>query len=182
MAKKTAGAEKRERIRKEFFKDEDAWTGENEKGWFKAPRTLPLILELLSSKELSGNYDPTGFYLELLSRHIDGGIVEMTDEGVHAYGAGYFGSRAVRSWHERMKTLERNGFIRTKRIGNQRYKYVLIVHPTFAVQRLREKGKVDDILWDAFRARQIEVKEDTYEERQKKKSAKVIAIASVKTG
>jgi hypothetical protein len=73
-------------------------------------------------------------------------------------------------------------FIITKRIGNQRYKYVLIVHPTVALQRLREKGKVDDILWDAFRARQIEVKEDTYEERQKKKSAKVIAIASAKTG
>lgn len=111
-------------------------------------------------------------YLELLSRHIDGGVVEMTDEAAHAYGAGYFGSRAVRSWHERMKTLERNGFIKTKRIGNQRYKYVLIVHPTFAVQRLRDKGKVDDILWDAFRARQIEVKEDTYEERQRKSPQK----------
>jgi len=60
MVKKSAGGEKRERIRNEFFKDEDAWTGENEKGWFKAPRTLPLILELLSSKDLSGNFDPTG--------------------------------------------------------------------------------------------------------------------------
>ena len=148
MSKRTAGAEKRERIRNEFFDDEEAWTGENEKGWFKAPRTLPLILELLSSKELSGNYDPTGVYLELLSRHIDGGIIEMTDEAAHAYGADYFGSRAIRSWHERMKTLERNGFIVTKRIGNQRYEYVLLVHPILpvAVQRLREKGKVDDIL------------------------------------
>ena len=182
MAKRTGGAEKRERIRNEFFKDEDAWTGENEKGWFKAPRTLPLILELLSSKELSGNYDPSGVYLELLSRHIDGGIVEMTDEAAHAYGAGYFGPRAVRSWHERMKVLEKNGFILTKRIGNQRYKYVLIVHPTVAVQRLRERAKVNDVLWDAFRARQIEVKDDTYEERQKKKNANVIPIASAKTG
>jgi hypothetical protein len=182
MVKKTPGAEKRERIRNEFFDDEEAWTGEREKGWFKAPRTLPLILELLSSKELSGNYDPTGVYLELLSRHIDGGVVEMTDEAVHAYGAGYFGSRAIRSWHERMKTLERNGFIITKRIGNQRYKFVLIVHPTVALQRLRDKGKVDDILWDAFRARQIEVKEDTYEERLKKKNANVVSISSAKTG
>jgi len=44
MAKRTVGAEKRERLRNEFFKDEDAWTGENEKGWFKAPRTLRLYL------------------------------------------------------------------------------------------------------------------------------------------
>ena len=27
MAKRTVGAEKRERLRNEFFKDEDAWTG-----------------------------------------------------------------------------------------------------------------------------------------------------------
>jgi hypothetical protein len=54
MGKRTAGSEKRERIRNEFFDDEEAWTGENEKGWFKAPRTLPLILELLSTEELSG--------------------------------------------------------------------------------------------------------------------------------
>jgi hypothetical protein len=182
MAKKTAGAEKRDRLRNEFFKDEDAWTGENEKGWFKAPRTLPLILELLSSKDLTGNYDASGVYLELLSRHIDGGVIQMTDEAAHAYGAGYFGPRAVRSWQERMKTLEKNGFIKTKRIGNQRYKYVLIVHPTVAVQRLREKGKVADVLWDAFRARQIEVKDDTYEERQAKKLAKVLTIVSAKTG
>jgi len=95
-SKRTADAEKRERIRNEFFDDEEAWTGKNEKGWFKAPRTLPLIPELLSSKELSGNYDPTGVYLELLSRHIDGGIIEMTDEAAPAYGAGYFRSRAIR--------------------------------------------------------------------------------------
>ncbi|PYS58977.1 MAG: hypothetical protein DMF74_22390 [Acidobacteria bacterium] len=81
-----------------------------------------------------------------------------------------------------MKVLEKNGFILTKRIGNQRYKYVLIVHPTVAVQRLRERAKVNDVLWDAFRARQIEVKDDTYEERQKKKNANVIPIASAKTG
>ena len=31
-------------------------------------------------------------------------------------------------------------------------------------------------------ARQIEVKDDTYEERQKKKNANVIPIASAKTG
>ena len=44
---------KRERIRQQLFPDEDPWTGEGEKGWFRAPRTLPLVLELLCSKELA---------------------------------------------------------------------------------------------------------------------------------
>ena len=176
LRKKTAGAEKREKIRNQFFKDAEAWTGENEKGWFKAPRTLPLILELMKSKDLSGNYDPSGVYVELLSRHIDSGIVEMTNEADHAYGAGYFGTRGVRTWQERVRVLEELGFIITKQIGNQRYKYVLIVHPTVAVQNLRDDGKVDDTWWDAYINRKIEVKEDTFEDRQKKKGAKVVSI------
>jgi len=178
---KIAGAtERREKLREEFFKGEDAWTGDNEKGWFRVPRTLPLILELLKDKSLSGNYDPSGVYLELMARHISGGIIEMTDESAHAFGAGYFGPRAVRSWQERMKVLEKNGFIKTKQIGNQRYKYVLLVHPTVAVQRLREAGKVSDAWWDAFRARQIEVKQDSFEERQRKSAAKVVSIETGK--
>lgn len=64
----------------------------------------------------------------------------------------------------------------TKQIGNQRYKYVLIVHPTVAVQRLRDDGKVDDAWYDAYINRKIEVKEDTFEERQKKKNVKVVSI------
>jgi hypothetical protein len=181
MINKLSGAERREKIRDEFFGDEDAWTRDpKEKGWFKAPRTLPLILELLKSKDLSGNFDPSGVYLDLLSRNIGGGLVEMTDEAVHAYSAGYFGTRAVRSWQERMKVLESLGFIKTKQIGNQRYKYVLIVHQTAAVQHLRDAGKVSDAWWDAYRARQIEVKEDSFVERKRKRDTNVIHIESAK--
>lgn len=174
---KTAGAERREKLRKEYWPDDEAWTGENEKGWFRAPRTLPLVLELLVSKELSGNYDPTRVYLELLARQIDGGVIEMTQEAEHAYAAGYFGTRAVRTWQERMNILEKNGFIKTRQIGNQRYRYVLLVHPTVAIQRLRDSGKISDLWWDTYRARQIETKEALYEDRQKTRlSSKVVPI------
>jgi hypothetical protein len=130
----------------------------------------------MQSKALSGNLDPSGVYLELLSRHIDSGIVEMTNEADHAYGAGYFGNRAVRTWQERVRVLEELGFIITKQIGNLRYKYVLIVHPTVAIQKLRDDDKIPDAWWDAYINRKIEVKEETFEERQKKKNAKVISI------
>lgn len=148
---------------------------------FRATRTLPLILALLSDKSLRGKLDPTSVYLELVARHIDSGVIEMKDEAEHAAAAGFFSSRAVRSWQERMKILEKLGFIKTQKVGSQRYKFVLLVHPTVAVHRLRAKNKVSPEWWAAYRARQIETKEDSFEDRQKKKPAKVVPITSGKT-
>jgi hypothetical protein len=105
----------------------------------------------------------------------------MKDEAEHASAAGFFSKRAVRSWQERMQILERNGFIKTQKVGSQRYKFVLLVHPTVAVKRLRDKKKVSDDWWAAYRARQIEIKEDSFEDRQKKKAAKVVPIAAGKS-
>ena len=174
-ANRTAGAEKREKARNEYFPREDAWTGANEKGWFRAPRTLPLLLSLMRSKALSGRLDPTQVYLELLARHIDGGVIEMAHEADHAYAAGYMGARAVRTWQERMKLLEQLGFIQTKRIG-QRCRWVLIVHPAAVVEQLRAKDLVLPGWWDAYRSRQMETKEESYEER-KKRIKKVVGIS-----
>jgi hypothetical protein len=166
---KRVASQKREKLRRDFWPDEDAWTGEKEnydKGWFRAPRTIPLILGLLRSKELSGRLDPSSVYLELLARHIDGGVIEMAGEDEHAFAAGFTGSRAVRSWKERMKILEKEGFIKTQQMGNRKYGAVLIVHPTVAVQRLRDKGKVPDSWWSVYRSRQADIRELTFEERQ----------------
>src|SRR5690349_7570238 len=98
---------RREKLRLEFWPDYEPWTGVDEKGWFRAPRTLPLIVELLASKRLNPKQlnpkqlDTTRVYLELWSRHIDSGIIEMAEPARHAYASGYRGSRAVRSWVER---------------------------------------------------------------------------------
>jgi hypothetical protein len=177
--KKLTGASGRRRsLRREYWKNDDAWTGDNEKGWFRAPRTLPLVLGLLGQKDLSGALDPTKVYLELLARHIDNGIVEMSGEPDHAYAAGYLGSRGVRTWQERMKVLEDLGFIRSKHIGNQRHKYVLLVHPTVAIQKLYENKKVPQQWYDTFRARQIETGDVHFESRRRaKKSQKQVKSA-----
>jgi len=169
MSEKSGIAKRREEIRKEHWPNEDLWTGEKEKGWFPVPRSLPLVLALLKSKQISGKKDPSSVYLELLSRQRGEGVIEMMHENDHAFAAGYEGTRAVRTWQERMKVLEANGFIQTKQVGNQRYKYVAIVHPTTAVQRLRNKGKVPDNWWNAYNASKRETKEATHEQREKEK-------------
>jgi hypothetical protein len=171
----------RDKVRRKFFAGEDAWTGENEKGWFRAPRTLPLVLNLISSKAVSGRCDPTRVYLELWSRHMGEGVIEMRHEGEHAYAAGYEGARGIRTWQERMKLLESHGVIKVKQIGGQRYKYVLLVHPTTVVERLRQDGKVSVEWWDTYRDRKLETKELTFNARKKAKAnPKVVTMTSPK--
>lgn len=179
MSGKSGIAARREELRKQYWPKEDLWTGEKEVGWFPAPRTLPLILSLLSSKQISKKKDPSSVYLDLMSRQRGEGIIEMGHEADHAFASGYEGRRAVRTWQERMKILEDNGFIRTVKVGNQRFRFVAIVHPTTAVQRLREDKKIPENWWNAYLACKAETREPTHEQRQKKKESaqKVVQMA-----
>lgn len=170
--------QRREKIRKQYWRKDIAWTGDGEAGWFRAPRTLPLILSLLGSKAISGKKDPSSVYQELYARHLGQGVIEMSHEADHAFAAGYEGTRAVRTWEERMRILEAAGFIKTVQVGNQRYKYVLLVHPAIAVEQLREAGKIPVNWWKAYRARQIETKETTPEQRMQKKAGKVVSMVA----
>ena len=113
MADKTGVAKRREEIRQQHWPNDELWTGERELGWFSSPRSLPLILGLLSMKQISGNRNPAMVYLELLSRQRGEGVIEMNHEADHAFAAGYVGNRAIRTWQERMKLLQELGFIQT---------------------------------------------------------------------
>jgi hypothetical protein len=184
MASSSGLDERRQRIREEFWPDEDAWTGgEHDKGWFKAPRTLPLILTLMRSKDLSGTSDPSNVYLELLSRQFGDGVVEIQNEAEHAYAAGYSSTRAVRTWQDLMRCLEKLGFIKIKGIGKNAFKYVLIVHPATVIKRLQDDGNIPQEWLDAYRDRRTQTKELSYEERLAVRSrSKIVALGKGKTG
>jgi hypothetical protein len=156
---RTTGSARRQAARLEFWPDDKAWTGDNEKGWFRAPRTLPLLLALIASSRVSGNTDPTRVYVELLARHIDEGVIHMAADEDHAFASGYAGERGVRSWRERMRVLEGAGVIKSRSMGARKYAYVLLVHPSVYVASLREQGKVDDDWWRAYRYRQLDTGE-----------------------
>lgn len=179
---KKAAQERRGKYKSEYWPKDLAWTGEPPAmGWFKAPRTLPLILMLLSSKKVTDKKNPTSVYLELLSRHRDTGVVEMASEADHSFAAGYSGTRGIRTWQERMKLLEKLGFIKSVSGGNQTHKFVLLVHPSLAVKKLYDDGKVDRGWWNTYRQMQIETKEATYEQLiERPKSPKVVSIKTAK--
>jgi len=63
-------------------------------GWFKGPRTLPLILAFLSDEKLTAGRDTSRVHLELMARHMDGGVIEIGNEADHAYAAGRYFSAA----------------------------------------------------------------------------------------
>lgn len=151
--------DKRENIKNQHWPEEEAWEGANETGWFTAPRTLPLILQVIDSKKISGNSSPSRVYIELLSRHLSHGIIELGSENDHAYASGYTTSRGIRTWKDQMKTLEEKGFIKTKSLGSQLYKFVIIVHPAKVMQKLYDDGLIEKSLWEVFQQRQQDVKE-----------------------
>jgi hypothetical protein len=168
---KKKASERREQLRKEYWPRAVAWTGEGD-GWFKAPRTLPLLFLLLRSKGLSGREDPSRVYLALLARHWDSGVVEVTNEADLAYESGYTGQRAVRTWQERMQLLSRLGLIKIRSSGNQKYRYVLLVHPWVVIDELRKRPEiVGENWWAAYVARRQETKETPPEQRKAKRGS-----------
>ena len=71
MAKEMSKADQRRaQLRNSLWPNEDAWTGEEEVGFFQAPRTLPLILYRVLGKQLRANRDVARVYLQPESRGV----------------------------------------------------------------------------------------------------------------
>jgi hypothetical protein len=160
----TQADSKRLKRRDELWPDaEDLVGNPEEKGWWRAPRVLPLLLSLTRDKRITPApcapsrrpgkvkvLDCSSVYLELLSRDFGQGFVEILDEDEHAFCAGYFSSRATRSWRERVSALEKAGFLRVKAKGNRTIGYVLLLNPHRVAARLNASGKIDDAWWQMY--------------------------------
>ena len=173
MIKKKATGSKRSRtsellkkrieLRDQLWPDspEVVWdrTDRKEKGFTTLPRTVPLVGALI--RHLTDRLDASRAYFDLWGRSWDGGLVEIDDEEELAASCGYTTSkRNVRTWRERMVTLEQLGFIRIKPRGTRKYGYVLLVHPHDAVQRLRhdDEHDVPEWWWTLFLKRTNEIR------------------------
>jgi hypothetical protein len=151
-------AAKREQLRDSFWPNASTlvWNRKSEKGFCTVPRTLPLLLSLI--KDLTKKLDASRVYLDLWCRVFDEGLIEVRDEEAHAYASGY-GSpkRNIRTWQERIKTLEEFGFIKTKPSGSKKYGYILLIHPHRVVEDLKAKNQISDKWWGAYVQRATEV-------------------------
>src|SRR5688572_8113319 len=146
---------KREALKAEFFPGAPPFVSV-EKGWFKASRTLPLVLSLLASKKISGKLDPSRVYVGLLARHFDTGLVEISAESDCAFEAGYTSARGVRTWRERMKILEKMGFIQCRAQGANQFRYLLLSPVVDVIEKLDSKRLLPPGWKDAYYARGLE--------------------------
>jgi hypothetical protein len=165
-----AAVKKREQLRTEFWPTDIPWSGPEEVGYFCGPRSLPYVLQALRAKGVSGSKDPGPAYLELLSRHIGQGVVEMTHEEEHSHAAGYSSSK---TWRDRMKILESAGFIKPFS-GGRRYARVFLVHPSIAMNGLWVNRRITKELWEAYRARQIEAREPSLDDLTRARATKAL--------
>ena len=135
------------------------WDRRTKTGFCTIPRLLPLILVLIKdlAKRRNGVGDPSSVYLELWSRSFDEGLVQIRDDAECAYASGYAGTRASRSWRERIDLLQQIGFIETKRAHNREYAHVLLIDPIVVCAELHKKGDVADEWWNAFVGRAQEI-------------------------
>ena len=146
---------KRENRREKIWPGSHAerWGAYREKGFFCAPRSLPLLLNLLADKNIVGTSNCSRVYIDLLARDLGQGIVEISSAEEHAYFSGYDSSRSARTWRDNIKALEKAGFIRIEPKPNQPIGFILILHPHLAVLKLREKNLIDESWWSAYEKR-----------------------------
>jgi len=87
-----------------------------------------------------------------LARTPEEGIVEITSEAEHAFLSGFTpNQRGIRSWRERIRALEKLGFISVHGAAGREIDQVIMIHPREPMQRLRSEGKIRDALWNQYR-------------------------------
>ena len=106
------------------------------------PYFFRIMDELSKSKPLSTTY------FALWCRLWDeSGLITIKEPTLVAEEAGFSGQRAVRTWRDRMKILEKLGFIRCKPFSSNPFGYVLLLNPYGVVKRLWEKKKYTNEGW-----------------------------------
>ncbi len=133
------------------------WTTDTDPaGYCVVPRTLTLISTLINAISKT---EPSRVYMDLWLRQRNDGLVEIDDAEEMAAAAGLRGTRARKSFREKLDELERLGFIRIKGGGVHRYKHILLLHPHDVVQQIRQvtPEKIPPGWWELFEGRLMEV-------------------------
>lgn len=81
----------------------------------------------------------------------------MIEDDQMAFSSGYKGTRAIRTWSERILQLRELGFIDVKARGNNDIGYILIWNPLTVCARLRASGIANDEWWNEFLGRAAEI-------------------------
>tara|TARA_Y100000815_G_scaffold252830_1_gene257543 strand:- start:3331 stop:3891 length:561 start_codon:yes stop_codon:yes gene_type:complete len=129
---------------------EDLWHRNVYDGFTSIPRTMPLIMNIIDDLA-PGSKRTSMTYLALWGQAFDEMYVSLQNADELAFYSGYTGQRAVRSWKERLKELDKLGFIRTASGTAGEFSHAVILNPHFAIRRLHA-AKIPGLTAAAYNA------------------------------
>ncbi|WP_157683824.1 hypothetical protein [Brevundimonas diminuta] len=103
-------------------------------GFTTLPKTYPYIAKIMD--DLSKGFPLSSTYLALWCSTWDNAFVRLNRPADMAFAAGFSGERAERTWTDRMKRLERLGFVETKPSGASKFGFAFIPNPHGVIVRL----------------------------------------------
>lgn len=140
--------------------DHDLWLRNYRNGFATLPRAMPIICTILDGMTKGSPVSST--YLDLWFRVMDEMFIQLPAPQIAAFGAGFEGERAVRSWRDRMKKLHELGFIDTRPGAMGDLHYVIIFNPYHVIRRHYEAKHpaITEARYTALMARAHEIGAD----------------------
>lgn len=89
--------------------------------------------------DLTKGTPASSIYLDLWCRTYPEMYVSLSEQTKLAYGSGFTGQRARRTWQERVRLLKDLGFILTAEGMAGEFSHAVVINPHIALKRLKDK-------------------------------------------
>lgn len=151
--------QKRIKLRNDIFpqvREDDLWLRKKSTGFMTIPRALPLLMALMD--RLSKGKPVSATYLELWCRMYDECFAILKPREM-AYHSGFSGQRAEQTWSERMKILQKLGFIDIAPGAEGAFGYAVVRNPYKVLESYFKDGHpgLDAAAYNALRQRVGEI-------------------------
>lgn len=137
--------------------DRALWHRKRNDGFTTIPRSMGLILTIMD--EMTKGKPVSSTYIELWCRTFDEMVVQLSKARELATHSGFSGQRAERTWRDRMRILEKLGFILIAGGPSGAMSYALLLNPYHVIEthRRNKSAALRQDAYFALAARALEV-------------------------
>lgn len=156
-------SERRVALRQQFWPtvtEDDLWQRNVRAGFATVPRSLPIMLMIMDG--MNKGYPVSSVYTDLWCRAPDEMFLQLQSHSGLAFSAGFEGERAQRTWRDRIRRLQEQGFIDVQPGPFGDISYAVIFNPYHIIRRHYEAGHpaVTQARYNALLARADEIGAD----------------------
>lgn len=117
-------------------------------GFTTIPRGLQHALQIMD--DTSKGKPPSSTYFTLWCWARDAQVVDVVSESELAFESGFTGQRMVSTWRQRVRLLDKLGFIRFVEGRYGPISHILILNPFLVIKELHAKGEVQESRYQAL--------------------------------